>query len=414
MQRVLVWLSAALVMLVGMGLLWLHIAGPARVPTKRHVVTTDPVIDEWRSASTTSASVVGQQPAQLPASAPVGPVASNDPDASVWDLCGIGRLPIPQALLALAKGGWAELPKHLGDTAQELGRERLLQALSQGDVRERAAGLLLDHGFVQRAAWAASVNTAQPTLTAAPSPLGVSDAITWQALLTMARSSGDAVIASWALATCRGDKRCQTQASAVWRQLEPSNAAAWMVEWQYTPGSPSSSLAAIAKAPRYSVHDRTLSATVLAAMPADVPPYVRQMLLIDVIGIEAAFIDIGGIFAMSKLCRSSTTGSQERTYCHDFAHLLTERGDSLLQLQIGLKLGTMAGWPQAELDRQTQEANALAQSNDVLQGLQPFSCSAVEEFRSHVRDVASKGELATLRALAARKAAKAGQATTPR
>jgi hypothetical protein len=416
MRRVLLWLSVALLVLLGAGLLWLHHASPSHRPTERYVITTDPVTGEWLSASTTSASEVGQQPAQVPTSAPAFPVASSDQDASVWDLCGIGRLPIPQALLALASGQWTELPKHLGESAQALGRERLLQALSQGDARARAAGLLLKRGFTQKAAL-----DALPTRSPFDAPAAeaahrrLEAPATQEELRALAYSSGDGTVAHWALVSCGSDHACRAKANALWRQVDPGNAAPWLIDLSLVADNRAPALAAIEQARRHNNYHGALASVALAAMPADIPSYVQRLLLMDVMSVQANQMMVEGYTDLVNSCKPpAAAGRLDKARCDVVARLLTERSDSLLSHMIGLSVGEWAGWPAAEVRQRKAEMRKLMEiQGEVWLPNSPYSCAAVEQSHAFVRDVAANGEVAALRALAANKASKATKPATP-
>ncbi len=403
MQRVLVGLCVVLVLLVAVGWWWQRMASTGAVlaiPT----ISKDQVTAKRLSAPSPPASTAEPGHASPPASAVSGPMADGDPDAKVWDLCGIGRLPIPQALLALATGRWTELPKHLGDTAQALGRERLQQALSQGDARARAAGLLLSHSYAQRDAWQTMATQNQRELTAESDAQLAKAATTQQALLALAQSSQDPVIASWALASCGFMWPCRTQAAALWRQLDPSNAAALLVGPSQSPADQMPVIDAIAQSARFSSHFGSVAGTALAAMPADVPPYVQQLLLVDVIGLESVHVHLSGLAGLIPHCSPAPPpGSRQHATCQALARLLTERSDTLISQRIGFRLGELAGWPKAQVNEQMQKFNELSAQAVLLAESGPYSCAAVEKSRAWVREVAAKGELAALRALATEK-----------
>jgi hypothetical protein len=405
MRRALLWLGGLLVALMVTGSLWLHHAKTMR-PTESRPTTTARVIHEILKEAGAPPTVAELPALMANAKLPAGPPTHNDPDTRVWDLCGVGRLPIPQALLAVSRGDWAELPKHLGESAQAMGRERLLQALSQGDARARAAELVLRPGFVRQAALAAATAKIRQVSVGTSVPEAVDAPPAAQALLTLARSSGDAVVASWALASCHGDPGCEGQASTLWRQLEPANAVPWMVNAQLEQGNPDLALSAIAQAQRHQVHLGSLAATALAAMPADVPLYVQRQLLLDVMFVEAPHMGMPRYGALTTYCKAPAAGSPEQARCDGFARLLTERSDTQVAAIIGWKLAQWAGWPAAEVRVRQAEARKLS-AIDIVLSDSPYSCAAVEQSRAWVREVAAKGELAALQALAAEKASKA-------
>jgi hypothetical protein len=345
-------------------------------------------------------------PAHRPAaSAPAGVTATNDmhkpheaspsngpklTDRFVWDLCGIGRLPIPQAALAVAQGGLAELPKHLGETAHEQGRDALWRALAAGDARARAAALL----------WRATARGVTVGLPAPAQPI-VSEATEAfkAALLQLAEEQSDALIASWAVKACGGDRACRQRAADVWLRVDPVNAAALLPALALYPERKQQLAAAIAGSMQFNSYYGALAGKVLVAMPNEVPPYVQQGLLVEVLGLDSTF-GISELSSLLALCNPApAVGSAEQSRCAAIASLLVARSDTLLTHNVGSRMGELAGWPKEQ--EEARRAHATGGLSMFTFFEQPMSCAAIESSRAWVRDMASKGEMATLRERAA-------------
>jgi hypothetical protein len=366
------------------------------------------------------APAIVRTPSEEPftASSSINPEIPDGTDAKerVWDLCGIGNLPIPTGSSGLADGGWSSLPKHLGDDAQDNARERLLLSLSQGDSRAQAAGLVLRQGYTQRFARASlELNAATDFLLQ-----------TQQALLTLAKVSRDPVVASWAVSICREDIPCRARANAVWRQLEPDNATPWMVELDLAPDNSTGALSAAAKSSRYSVYPGLIVGTALKAMPSDVPLYLQERLLRDVAIMEyasprhhATRFPRAPIY---NLCISTTdsTGqavssqaTPQAAECGAIAQLFTERSDALESYWLGLTLSRSLGLPSAELEEHMEQAKLLQDASLPAADPQPYSCATAERSRAIVRDTANRGEINALRTLAAEKALQTAKRDRP-
>ncbi len=195
---------------------------------------------------------------------------------SVWDLCGVGPLAMERGAPDLSSGSWAALPSHMGEAAQDSARERLLLAKTQGNARTRAAGLLLTQVYAQRFA------RSELETKAAAQALAEMQ----QALLALARGSREPAVASWAVTSCRDDVDCRARAAAAWREVEPDNAAPWLLTLENMPESPGRVLSTIARSARYAVYPGTLAGAALEAMPVDLPPYLQKRLLLDVVQVE--------------------------------------------------------------------------------------------------------------------------------
>jgi hypothetical protein len=374
------------------GFAWWHFTVP-RAATESFVLQSDRdevffVVKESGAGASAATSSSGKSNPTAPAQFS----AVNGPDFLVWDLCGIGRLPIPQALLAVAQGGWSELPKHLGESADQLGREALLGAMAQGHARARAAATLWRK--TAHALAAAGMRSASS---------GVPD--TAQAvqarLLELAESSQDAVIASWALHACEADEPCRKRASAIWLRIEPGNAAAWLPLLVLQPQRREEVFAAVAKSERFSNHYGVMAAVTLAAMPSDIPPYVQQNLLVEALAIELGQ-GLSDFRSLLDLCKPApAAGSDKQARCDAIARLLIDRSDTLVAHLIGSRIGELAGWPKAQEEARRAQAQAMILTISMMEFHQPMSCASVEKSRAWVRDLASKGELTTMRERAA-------------
>jgi hypothetical protein len=160
-----------------------------------------------------AASPAVQPPARVSApTQPVAPRVASAASAPVthWDLCGVGRVPIPAAQAASAAGGLPELPEHLGTYAQEQARERALEALRRGSERERAVALL----WADRQAGA-------------------------PALGAMAAGTTDPMVLRLAMQVCggrlhAGTQACTSLAPDALARAEPDNLVGWLL-WAARP-----------------------------------------------------------------------------------------------------------------------------------------------------------------------------------
>jgi hypothetical protein len=397
-------LVSLLLVLVLVGTAWWRFGDDKPSPSSTPVKSS--VVPMANAESEPPALALVQEPADTPVNRVSAASAADNADGRVWDLCGVGRLPIPPGLPDLASGGWTRLPKHLGEEAQDSGRERLQQAMGQGDARARGAALVLRLGYAQRFA-----RTDSELKTAA-------DAVeqTQQALLALAQGSGDPAVAAWAVASCRTDVACKAKANAVWRQVDPDNATPWMVELDLAQDDPTRALGAIARSARYFIYPSMVAAAALAAMPVDIPPYLQQRLLLDVMRMEDQQTPSHGFRGsrgpIYSLCRSATdsTGqavavesTPQAADCRAVSQLFADRSDALDSHTLGLTLGRSTGWPPAEVNERLEQAKLLRNAGMAALGSEPYACAAVDKAQALVRDTASRGEMLALRSLAAEK-----------
>lgn len=303
------------------------------------------------------------------------------PDAfgvAVWDLCGVGRVPVPPGMAASGVDGSAELPAHLGGDAQVVARQHLWSALESGGLRARAAAAAWQGFWRER-------SSGNPALQA------------------LARGASDPVVLSWALAQCREWKACEGLSPADWARLEPDNAAPWSMLLDKAPPERAEVIQGLARSRRYQLHYGVLAGTVQEAMPSDIPPYLQMNLVSEALAIELA-MGMPPLQPLVALCRPAPPqGSAAHAVCDSLARVLADHSDTLLGLRIGLRLGEFAGWPIAEVQRRRAQADVLpTDAMMVMMGLaQPYSCRAVALQQAWMADLARLGELAAFRQWAA-------------
>jgi hypothetical protein len=306
------------------------------------------------------------QPVQQPAATPASPSARPpEPAASavVWDLCGVGRMPAPAGAQALEDDGMEKLPRHLGVDLAIAAAESMAAKLDTADVRSRAALVVLvgtdGQGRDRQAA-----------------------------LSALASSSSDPVVAMWAADLCFDPARCDPPALARWVEIEPENAAAWLLWLEAHPEQRSAALQRLASARRFVTHEDMLLATALQAMPGNVPAYIEPALWSRIMGVAAAR-PIVQMQRAASLCRPPlAAGSELMTACARLAEVLAEHSDSTLARLTGARIGESAGWPaervQAVRDRSRAE-QAEQMAGATLDAAQPLSCNSVESVRQHLQ-----------------------------
>ncbi|MDE2372524.1 MAG: hypothetical protein KGN16_26395 [Burkholderiales bacterium] len=306
-------------------------------------------------------------------------------DAPVWDLCGVGRVPVPPDLAAGARQTGVELPPNLGERALVAAHARLLAAMDAGSARPRAAALLM-----RQMVYPAPANALTPQVLA-------------QQSAHLAVGSGDPVLLAWAAQQCVSTASCPTDPAAAWSQVEPDNAVPWLLIAAHQPGKQAEALTALARATRYTSHYGAISAAVLDAMPADIPSYLQPQLLLQSFVVDGA---MGGADSAeaAKLCRPAPeAGSQRQALCRSLAALMVGQDDTALAYLIGLRVEVLAGMP----GHHYQERRAAMQRLLTDTGMalidweHPYSCAAVERWQRWTRDRAALGELGAARAWAA-------------
>ena len=294
------------------------------------------------------------------------------PASPVWDLCGIGRLPIPMPHSAAASAAeLTELPAHLGSMAAARLAEQVLAELSQGTLRQRAAALILNADAERAPAAAAQV--AQLALT-----------------------SNDPVVLSWAWSRCHGNPACARPLARAWAQAEPDNAVPWLAWWNSDPAVATEARARIAVAKRFALNWGSLLQTTQPVLAAsDAAPYLRMMLQTYVIGFDAA-LSWPSFVPLTTMCNPAPKpGSEAQAACSAVAELLVDRSDTLLAYIIGSRMAESAGWPPERLTRLRAERKRIdaVRGELPLDEKQPLSCESVALSDRYWSQIFDLGEL---------------------
>ncbi len=346
------WRRVAAVAFIAAAVAWLVFWQPAPGP-----LPTPAVAGEAAQPPGTMASAA---PARAPSASAWPAIATPQLPASapVWDLCGVGRLPVPAGTrLSAGSGDLVDLPAHLGAEPAVMAMLRTLAVLDTGEARARAAAVLLrgtDASGAERA----------------------------PALAALSAASIDPLVAMWAAERCQRAQGCDDAALAVWRSREPDNAAAWLLWLQRHPQRRAEALQGLAGATRFSVHADALLAAFMAAQPADTPAYLEPALWSYAIGVEAART-VPQYQLASALCKPPLApGSEVHAVCQRLAEVMTEQADTDLARHIGARIGERVGWPADRVAQALERARAGQTQPAWLDAAQPLSCASVNTLRS--------------------------------
>ncbi len=400
--------AAAVVVVSAPLLLLLWLQSPARLParsTPRAVsepptsgpasallaAVVAPMLEPPVSAPGPPVSPTIRLPARAEEGQRTGDLPAAQAGAAVWDLCGIGRVPVAASGSSSAPSPqgqdlWSALPAHLGRQPLLDAMEKLVQRLHAGPPRWRAAAVML---LGQDAAG----NPATP------------------ALRRLAQQADDPVIAMWALQWCGRAKSCTGADAQRWLKLEPDNLAPWLEWQQYEPQAQEKWLDRMALTQTFQRHETALSQVVLQALPQDVPVYLLPQVWVHAIGIEAA-LALPPFKALTGACRAGLLPDSDLARaCAAIARTLVERSDSLTPALIGLRLAERTYMAPAQAAGQRAALNALLMVDSGEPDLaQSLSCQTVADLRSVVEQRAQLGELGAMRARAAARAASAASA----
>lgn len=327
--------------------------------------------------------------ASVPASAPAASIATPA-RREVWDLCGVGRMPVPPGspdtdqppapLVAEPLDGW---------------RERWLAQLAAGTPRQRALGELLQ----------------------ARDTLGAQAQAHWQTLADLARqdAGADPVLLYWALSGCDevGAAACQGLPAHRLTDAAPDSAGAWLLRAQREPAAAAEAAAQLRSAAATSPQQGQAAVTALQALPPGLPSYLRPELLSWAVGVDSG-MESDDAFRLLRWCGApglpAADAAERAATCDRLARATVVAGASETQVRAALRVGRRLGWPESALQEAQDRLGALtALAQALTQDPQPYACATVERFDQWVADVPTLGRLGALARLQRGSASGAGR-----
>jgi tetratricopeptide (TPR) repeat protein len=270
---------------------------------------------------------------------------------------------------------------------------RWLAALqNSGDLRSRAAGLLLESKVTD----GDSGPRAEQIFTAA---------------VQLAAGAEDPAVYGLAVSMCGryigtdAAGACQQISLQRWAQLDPDNAVPWLflaaaAQASHDTGAEADAFSHAAKAHKVDSYGDSLFAFAEPELPQDVTPLARSYFAIEVIGVEAA-LWAPQYGAVNQHCsREAMQDSNVRQQCDSLAQLLVRNGTTLLDLGLGRNIGARAGWSSERVNELAQQQDALRQAITQLSPSDDdklWTCDAVSRMNAYMSQRVRLGELGAAR-----------------
>lgn len=230
-------------------------------------------------------------------------------------------------------------------------------------------------------------------------------------LVHLALSSGDVGIYALAAQLCSGIWQetgpCRQVSLAEWARREPDNMAPWLwlakaaQERQDLPGR-DEALFRVAAGSRQDHHHGLVTRAVLAALPGDADGESQLHLL--ALALQVRDTKLLPMFNMSAACTPDLLRDANRWQrCDALAEALTRRGNSMLELRYGTRIGEAVGWSRDRVAGLRDEAEAMGHAHGLVLGTErALSCRAIAAFRHFIAETGEVGELATARSMVTR------------
>lgn len=299
------------------------------------------------------------------------------------EVCGYGRVPID-------KTDPSAIFQRVGALTKEAGTRWLSALQNSGDLRARAAGLMLE-GKV----------TGDGSLRAVAEQ-------TRDEVVQLAVGAADPAVYAMALSMCNtateADSACGQLSAQRWARIDPDNAEPWLLiagkaRARHDSAAEADAFSHAATAHKIETYTDSLFAFAEAELPQDTTPLERAYLATEVIGVEAGSRLPYGIVA-HHCSGAAQQDSTVRQQCDSLAELLVTKGTNLLDLVVGTGIGAHAGWPSERIQALVQEQHALMQATmqqtpsdtDML-----WTCDAVGRLNAYMVQRVRLGELGAAR-----------------
>lgn len=394
----------------GFGLLVLAIAGAVylttRSPAPQKKSGTAAVA--LKVEPITSRDVVGANPspapvtADTPASAPVKPMAAAS--------CGVALAEAQNKQVVDVLG--TELWEYNVGASTQAARSSVVQLLlASGDAQTRAAGLLLSarEKFIAAAPTNCAAN--EDCLKEFRSQSKEAALKSVSELAALARRHKIASIYGWALSMCGAAKyehgsnldQCSALSILQWAELAPQNAWPWLAlageaSQRRDYSGIENAMNHAAQATDWRASSASLGALVTAQLPPDVQGLPRMALLSESVTFIA--MDQSHLQALTSFCSSELDANRVQS-CARMAENLLNQTDSLLGLNIALRVGERAGFSADRLKVVREERDALSRLEPLKDlatatGMAQY-CAGVDKAVGYLQSQIEVGELGALR-----------------
>jgi hypothetical protein len=365
------------------------------------------------AASPPPVAAVASSPAALAPSMPASVAATSLHDSEEIEICGLGFVPADEAAQVL-QNGFSPAPEVVARVSGSLRASTTAPARALGlwlpaiDAAARATTTVneeMERCGDDQSCIVPLRNGFFETLQEATRP-GV------DALAREAAGTEDAAVYAMAVQAClafdprmaRGGN-CQLVTVERWAQLDPDNA----VPWTYLASAALSRndgdaagealyRASIADVSR--LYGDSLLAMAKPALASGFTDVQRLQLANELIGVQAGWT-LPSFSTPMKMCSDEALrDGNRRQICDAYASMLIEKGNTLIERAIGIRLGERLHWPTERLEalRDEREALSLAMTEDNVSPDGSFSCDAQKRAIEAALRTSTPGEIGRARA----------------
>lgn len=217
-------------------------------------------------------------------------------------------------------------------------------------------------------------------------------------LLDLARGGNDPWVVQLGLLSCdlqfNAPKGCSALSPRRLTQLDPDNAAAWLELATREPAGQDEALFRASQASSYDSRWGQLAARIDDALPTDLPPLQRLMLVEHAIGLMSAY-GLSGSTTVNRYCSDTAVRDANRAQvCERIARTMVQRSPATLDVLVGHAIGARLGWP-AEQRQSVRDALRAADvlSTKLSQGEARYACASIDARLKQLHEAQRSGEL---------------------
>ncbi|MES1196048.1 MAG: hypothetical protein ABUL58_03800 [Steroidobacter sp.] len=203
------------------------------------------------------------------------------------------------------------------------------------------------------------------------------------------------------------DNACHQLSLVKWTEMDSDNAAPWLLladeEQQHNHvDSSMNAFVQAGKAQKFDSYGYALAEVAQKSFPKDMSPLEQSLLSDELFGELAAWSE-HSYQSAGRRCTGNMTNDKLRQICSSLAEILTNHSRGLLDVAVGKRIASEAGWPQYKLDAITEKLHALMAtlwltSNGGMPLDQEFdyhrskTCGAIKRENDYLAKVAQMGE----------------------
>jgi hypothetical protein len=221
-------------------------------------------------------------------------------------------------------------------------------------------------------------------------------------LVNMAVASNDPTVYAFAMQLCSSDKpdpHCQLLSVEQLARLDPDNAVPWLylagaAQQRNDADGVAAALYRASVSQQVTHRQFRYAELALAALPTDMAPANRARATLYIVGRQLAFALPTYKAAASYCSKDAMSDANRQQLCDRLAHVLADKGSTLIDYAIGRRIGEQAGWPAELVENYSARLEAMGRVMSTYLDAPggPSGCAAMRAGVAKIRDISVRGE----------------------